>query len=121
MKNAQPCKKYHRGVLVSASMGIGINGAGLLCTIIVAQIVLGLECTCFACELLGVGGKFISRRLAIKAKKHDEIRVLADRKLNTITALVSAALIDGKSSDQEFRLVLSKVFKYHEMKEKNSD
>ena len=29
--------------LVSASVGMGIDGAGLLCTIIAAPIVLGLE------------------------------------------------------------------------------
>ena len=96
---------------------MGIGGAGLLCTIIAAPIVLGLECASLACGLLGVAGKFISRRLAIKAKKHDEIRVLADSKLNTITDHVSTALIDGKISDQEFRLVLSEVSKYHEMKD----
>ena len=92
-----------------------IDGAGLLCTIIAAPIVLGLECASLACGLLGVAGKFISRRLIVKAKKHDEIRVLAESKLNTITDYVSTALTDGKISDQEFRLVLSEVSKYHEM------
>ena len=81
MKNAQLCIKYHRGVnakdgvdtaLVSASVGMGIGGAGLLCTIIATPIVFGLKCTSLACGLLGVAGKFISRRPAIKAKKHDE-------------------------------------------------
>jgi len=46
-------------------------------------IVLGLECASLGCGLLGVAGKFISR-LAIKAKKHDEIRILTDSKLNAI-------------------------------------
>ena len=119
-------KKYHREVnaiygvdtaLVSDSVSIDIGSAGPLCTIIAAQIVLGLECASLACGLLRAADKFISCCLAIKAKKHDEIRVLADSKLNTITDHVSTALIKGKISDQEFRLVLSEVFKYQQMKD----
>jgi len=115
VKNVQPCIKYHRKVnvidgidtaIVTASVGMGIGGADLLCII----------STSLTCGLLGVAGKFISRRLNIKAKKHDEIRVLCDSKLNAITDYVSTALIEGKISDHEFRLV-SEVSKYHEMKD----
>ena len=86
-KRAALYKKYHRGVnvidgidttLVVASMGMGIGGTGLLCTIIAALIVLDLECASLACGLLEVSGKYISRRLAIKANTHNEIRVLID-------------------------------------------
>ena len=49
-KRSSLYKKYHRGVnviddtaLVSASVGMGIGGVGLLCTIIAAPIVLALE------------------------------------------------------------------------------
>ena len=94
---------------------MGIGDARLLCTSIAAPIVLCLECTSIACELPRVAGKFISRHLAIKAKKHDEIRVLADSKLNTITDYVSTALIDGIISNQEFKLILSELSKYNEM------
>ena len=74
MKNAKPCKTYHHGVnaidcvdaaLVLASGGIG--GADLLCAIM--PIVLNIECASCVCGLLGVVGKFISHRLAIKVKK----------------------------------------------------
>ena len=79
-------------------MGIGVPG--LLCTIIAVPIVLGFECASLACGLLGVAGKFISHHLTVKA--NDEIRVLAESKLNTITDHVSTALTDEKISDQEF-------------------
>ena len=71
-KRASLYKKYHRGVnvidgidtaLVSASVGMGIGGAGLLCTVIAASIVLALECVSLVCGLFRVAGKFISRRL----------------------------------------------------------
>jgi hypothetical protein len=67
-------KKYRCGVdkvdaaLLTASMGMGVGGVSLLSTIIAAPVVLGLEIGALVCGLLGVGGKFISYRLAVKAK-----------------------------------------------------
>lgn len=124
-KRAALYKKYHRGVnaidgvdtaLLTASMGMGIGGVGLLSTIIAAPVVLGLEIAAMACGILGVSGKFIGRRLAVKAKKHDNIRMLAESKLNTITDHVSGALIDGQISDEEFRLIIAEVAKYTQLK-----
>lgn len=124
-KRGQLHKKYRRGVnaldgvdtaLLTAGMGMGIGGVGLLSTIIAAPVVLGLEIAALACGVLGVTGKFVSRRLAVKAKKHDEIRVLAESKLNTITDHVSSALVDGRISDEEFRLIVDEISKYNQMK-----
>jgi hypothetical protein len=118
-------KKYRRGVnamdgvdtaFLTAGLGLGIGGVGLLSTIIAAPVVLGLEITALVCGALGVTGKFISRRLAVKAKKHLEIRVLAESKLNTIANHVSTALLDGEISDDEFRLIVDEVTKYNQMK-----
>lgn len=77
---------------------------------------MGLEIAALACGVLGVAGKFVGRRLAVKARKHDEIRVLAESKLNTITDHVSGALMDGRISDEEFRLIVDEVSKYNQMK-----
>eukprot|EP00061_Rhincodon_typus_P018090 g47113.t1 len=119
-------KKYHRGInvvdgidtaLVVASMGMGIGGVKLLSTIIAAPVVLSLEIAALGCGILGVAGKFISRRLAVKTKKHDKIRVLADSKLNSIAGHVSTALVDGEISDHEFRLILDETEKYTKMKQ----
>ena len=124
-KRAELYKKYHRGVnaldaidaaLITASMGLGVGGVGLLSTIIAAPVVLGLEIAALGCGLLGVAGKFVSRRLSVKARKHDEVRVLALSKLNTITDHVSGALLDGKISDDEFRLIVAEVSKFDLMK-----
>ena len=119
-------KKYHRGVnaldgidttLITVSMGLGVGGVGLLSTIVAAPVVLGLEAGSLACGILAVAGKYDGRRLATKAKKHDEIRVLANSKLNTVADHVSTALKDGEISDREFRLVLDELAKYYGMRD----
>ena len=124
-KRSQLYKKYRRGInavdaadtaLISASMGMGIGGVGLLTTVIAAPVVLGLEIAALGCGLLGVAGKFIGRRLSVKAKKHDEVRVLAESKLNTIADHVSRALTYGQISDEEFRLIIDEAQKYTQMK-----
>ena len=48
---------------------------------------------------------------------HNGFFFLADSKLNTISDHVLAALADDKISDEEFRLILSEVDKYNQMKE----
>ena len=118
-------KKYRRGMntldgvdtaLLATTMGLGVGGIGLLSTIIAAPIALGLEVGALGCALASVGCKFAGRRLHIKAKKHDEIRVLAESKLNTISDHISRALKDNQISDEEFRLILGEVDKYNRMK-----
>ena len=124
-RHSQLYKKYRRGInavdavdtaLLSASVGMGIGGVGLLSTIIAAPVVLGLEVAALGCGLLGVAGKFVSRRLSVKAKKHDEVMILAGSKLNSISDHVSRALTDGRISDEEFRIVVDEVHKYTQMK-----
>ena len=124
-KRSQLYKKYRRGInavdavdtaLISASMGMGVGGVGLLSTIVAAPVVLGLEIAALGCGLLGVAGKFVGRRLSVKAKKHSDLVVLAESKLNTIADHVSTALTDGAISDEEFRMVVDEVSKYAQMK-----
>ena len=112
-------KKYKRVVnvidgvdatLITASVAIAATGAaGLLTNIITIPLatVLGV---------LGVSGKMVGRKLLVKAKKHDEIRVLASAKLNTVSDLVSKALKDGIVSDDEFKLILDELQKYQTLK-----
>ena len=89
--------------LLTTSMGMGIAGVRLLFTIIEAPVLLGLEEAALACGLLSGAGKVVSRRLALKAKIHDEIRVLALGKLRTIADHVSTAMINGEISSSWMR------------------
>ena len=118
-------KKYQRRaniidrldiMLSVASMGLAASGVGLLSTIITVPIAIGTQAGAIVCWLLGAGGKFIGWKLQAKARKHDQIRVLAETKLNTIADRISAALTNDKISDEEFRLILSEVRKFKQTK-----
>ena len=102
--------------LTAASVGLAASGIGLLSTIIAVPVAVGLQAWAIACGLLGAGGKFIGRRLGVKARKHDQIRVLAESKLNTIADRISTALTDDKISEEEFCPILSEADKYDQMK-----
>ena len=58
----------------------------------------------------------VGRRIQAKARKHDLIRGLVEPKLNTIAYRISVALYDDKITEEEFRLILSEVDKYNQMK-----
>ena len=119
-------KKYRRGANVVDGIGtaplsvtsvdLAASVVGLLSTIIAAPVALGLQAGAIVCGLLGVGGKLVYRRLQAKARKHDLIRGLAESKLNTIADRISVALNDDKITEEEFRLILSEIDKYNQMK-----
>ena len=78
-------KKYKRATnavdavdagLVIASMGLGAAGMTLLTNIITAPVAIGIEVAAGVCGLAGLAGNFIRRKLALNAKKYDEIRLL---------------------------------------------
>ncbi|MCU7902349.1 MAG: hypothetical protein KZQ66_10420, partial [Candidatus Thiodiazotropha sp. (ex Lucinoma aequizonata)] len=94
-------KKYKRGVnivdgldtaLSVASVSLAASGIGLLSTIIAMPIAIGIQAGAVVCGLLGAGGKLVGRRLQAKAKKHNQIRVLAESKLNSVADRISVAL-----------------------------
>ena len=118
-------KKYRRGANVVDGLDTGLSVAGatmaatgvrLLMTIIATPIAIGLQAGEIASGLLGAGGRFIYPKLEAKARKHDQIRVLAVSKLHSIADRISTALTDDKISEEEFRLILSEVDKYDQMK-----
>ena len=118
-------KKYRKAVniidgvdaaLAASSMGMGLAGVGLLTTIIAAPVVVALEAAAVACGIAGIAGKYVSRRLLVKAKKHDEIHVLALSKLNSVADIISNSLRDGRISPDEFKAVLNEEEKYRQMK-----
>jgi hypothetical protein len=109
------CDAFEGGMTV-VSLGLGCAGVGLLSTIVLAPVVVGLEAASVACGAIGIASKFVARRLAAKEHKHDEIRILALAKANTIATHVSDALRDGNVSDEEFRIIMEEIAKYEDMK-----
>ena len=118
-------KMYRRGVnfadrlntaLSVTSVGLAATGVGPLSTIIAAPVGMGIGAGTIVCGLLGAVGKLAGRRLQATARKHDLIRGLAEPKLNTIADRISVALNDDKITEEEFRLILSEVDKFNQMK-----
>lgn len=68
-------------------------------------VAIGMQAGAITCGLLRASGKFISRRFQSKARKNDQIRSLAEAKLNKIADRISAALTDDEIADEEFRLI----------------
>ena len=119
-------KKYHKGIkiisttdagLIMATMGLGATGVGLLSTIIAAPIVLGMEAVALCTGLLSMVGNHMVKKLMLKAKKHEKIKILAESKLDTIHDHISKALLDNKISNEEFSLISSEIDKYKSFKE----
>ena len=63
-----------------------------------------IEAVSLGAGLIFIVGGFVSSRLMLKTEKHYKIKLLADKKLNVISDLVSKALHDGTISDEEFFL-----------------
>ena len=125
-KRATLSKKYHRSVkiinvidevLIVATMGTGIAGIGLLSTIIAAPIAIAMEAAAIGAGAISILGSQVSKKLALKAEKHDKIKTLAESKLNTINDHISKALKDNYISEEEFALILGELDKFNKMKE----
>ena len=125
-KRCNLSKKYYRGVtvvnnvdavLTALSMGLGVAGVGLLSTIVLTPAVMAMEGVAICAGILSMVGKYVNKKLSIKAKKHEQIKVLTEAKLNTINDLISKALNDGNISVEEFSLIMTELTKFQEMKE----
>ena len=80
-------------------------------------VAIGIQAGADVCGLLGASGNVLRLRLQAKATKHNQIRILAESKLNSVADRISAAQTDHKISDEEFLLILSEIDKYNQMKE----
>ena len=100
------------GTLGMTCIATGAVGAGLLASGVGFGAGLVLEVVTGVAGLLDVGCIAVSRRCAVKAAKHEAVRVLAASKLNSVHSHISKAL-----EDSEYKLVLDEVEKYRTMKE----
>ena len=55
--------------------------------------------------------------IRVKQKKHDQIILLAQTKLESIQDIISKALTDGNISDLEFERILSELERYRKLKQ----
>lgn len=119
-------KKYHRAIrivqifdeaMIILTMGLGVAGIGVLSTVVAAPLAIAMEASALGVGFLSLIGSQISKRLSLKAEKHDKIKALAEAKLNTISDHISRALRDGVISDDEYRNILDELEKFKVLKE----
>ena len=97
---------------------LGGVGTDLLATIVSAPEVPIILVVAAGYGLASAESKVVTRRLRAKAQKHDQIHVLAESKLNSVSDLVSKALEDGTLSHEEFKTVTDEVLRYTTFKKK---
>ena len=82
-------------------------------TIAAAPVAIACEGVAIGAGFLSIIGGQVNKKLALKAEKHEKVKVLAESKLNTISSYISKALIDDIVSDSEYEL--SELQKFKEM------
>src|ERR1043165_6462751 len=126
VKRAGLNAKYRKGVrfinvvdYISALVVLGTTASAIavMSTIVAVPIAVVLQGLGIGAGVLGVIGRIVGRKFALKAEKHEKIKTLADTKLNTISEYISNALDDGGISDDEYCLILNELAKFNEMKE----
>jgi len=125
-KRTALCTKYRRSIriisvidnaLIVTVMGLSSSGLGVLTTVIAAPAIAIATGTAVGVGLLIIIGGQVSKKLVLKVAKHEKIKTLAEAKLNTISSLISKALVDDNISDEEYSLILNEFVKFNEMKE----
>src|SRR6218665_3885446 len=100
-KRAALCGKYHRSVriigaiddvLTAVASGLTMAGVGVLATIIAVSIATAMVGAAARVRVLCLIGGQVNKKLALKLKKHEKIKTLAEGKLNCMSHHVSKAL-----------------------------
>ena len=94
-----------------------VSGSVGVVGVITVPIGVALGGLAIGCVGMNLALKFFSKKFRAKAKKHDEIRVAAETKLNTVSELVSQAIDDGDISHEEYVLINNELRKFNGMKE----
>lgn len=105
-------EKYRKGVriisvlgdvLVTALVGLGMSGIGVMSTITAAPIAIALDGVALGAGVLYMIGKQVNRKLALRLEKNEKIKTLAEAKLNSISKYVSTALEEDNFSVRNIR------------------
>ena len=119
-------KKYFRAsrivdnmdtVLIAITLSGGAGGIALLMAIVATPIVVAIEGVSLFTGLLSIIGKYGVKKTTSQAEKHENIKMIASTKLNTIASHISIALSNNKVTDEEFQLILEELEQYKVMKE----
>ena len=86
-------------------------------TIVAAPAVYGIEVVSIVIGLFRVVGNRAIKKLSFKIEQHEKIAMLAVSTLNTISSLISKALLDDSISYEEYSLILLMFETFTRMKE----
>ena len=106
------------GVCICIGVASTAISTGFLATGAGAVVALPIQAVGLFTGAFGFVGRFAERRIMAKLRKHDQIRILAQSKLNTIATKVSQAYEDGCISHEEFESINNEKTKYMLMKNK---
>ena len=93
------------GVCISIGTASTAASLALVATGVGMPIAVGVQGMGIGAGVLAIIGKILEKKLAPKATKHNEIRILAEAKLNSISGKVAKAFEDGCISDEEYRSI----------------
>ena len=107
---------FDRNLIFLSATGGGISIASFA-TVIGAPIRIASAIFSFAFSITTGIVKLILKTTRNKMKKHNNIVMLARRKLNSIEITISKALIDNEISHEFFTTVINEEKNYRELKE----
>ena len=116
-------KKCKRAINITDGIETVLVSAYVLMSgirIMIPLVLLPLEVAAGICGIAGIYVKFIRWKLHTKTLKHNQIKTIADSKLNSMNSmkdLISKALQDGQISDVEFKAILEDADRLNTMKE----
>ena len=99
------------------AIGLGITGVSLLSTIVAAPAVIWMKAVSIVMGLHRVAGNRFIKKMSLRIEKHEKIAILALSTLDTISSLISKALSDKSTSDEEYSLILMEFETFTRMKE----
>jgi ribosomal protein S13 len=86
--------------------------------VVLSPVAVATQCASIAVHALYLIGSTIDKLLSLKADKHEKIRMLANSKLDSISEVISKALIDGYMDDEKLQQIISEITKFRSMKDK---
>ena len=97
-------------LLSSTALATSLTGIGIPVGVALAGVasLFGISSACLTVA---------SKKLEAKVLKHEKIFALATTKRDTVSELVSKALVDNRVSEAEFRIILRELEKYFKLKE----
>ena len=95
-------------------MSTNITSLGVLTTIVDVNIAIIMDVITMVSMIMFLFCDRINKYISLKISQHEQIKNLAEKKMNTLSDLVSRGLEDN--TDSEFSKIISENSKYQQVK-----